>query len=107
MLMACRWPLAPSHFGLVHLFCASAGIGGLLSTAFVGISAVTPQEHSPAVITTYYLAQQLGIILGVTAAATVCRHKLRDELVQRLGTDIASLQVRILRKKNTFNLGIC
>ncbi|KAJ6149499.1 hypothetical protein N7471_000698 [Penicillium samsonianum] len=55
MLMACRWPLAPSHFGLVHLFCAAAGIGGLFSTAFVGISAVTPQEHSPAVITTYYL----------------------------------------------------
>ncbi|CAG7951785.1 unnamed protein product [Penicillium nalgiovense] len=98
ILIAWRWPLGPSHFGLVYLLCASTGAGGLLSTGFVGITAVTPQEHSPAVITTYYLAQQLGIILGVTAAATICRHKLRDELLQRLGTDIASLQVRILSK---------
>lgn len=95
ILLTCRWPLGPERWELLYLVGAAAGMAGVISSTFVSLSAITPQEHSPAVVTIYYLAQQIGMIVGVTAAAIISRNCLRDGLLQTLGTGKESIQVNL------------
>ena len=61
------------------------GIGGLFATLFMGLSASIPKGMSATAITVYYMAQQLGMILGVTLAAAACRRAFEAQLFRHLG----------------------
>jgi glycerol uptake facilitator-like aquaporin len=55
-------------------------VGSLLAAQFIAISARTPPAHAASSITTYWLAQQLGVILGVAVAALLSQKLLADAL---------------------------
>ncbi|KAE8333054.1 major facilitator superfamily domain-containing protein [Aspergillus sergii] len=83
-----RWNLGLKTWELmIYTFISGAAMGGLLSTQFVGLTAAAPKPQSATAITVYYLSQQMGIILGVTAAATMCRQSFANNLSQHLDTN--------------------
>lgn len=85
LLIAIRWPQGPSTWELLYTFCSGIGIGGLFATLFIGISASIPKNMSATAITSYYMSQQLGMILGVTLAAAACRRTFEAQLFRKLG----------------------
>lgn len=93
ILILLRWPHGSTHWEFTYSFGAGAGIGGLLSTQFVGLSASTPEEMSATAITIYYLSQQIGEILGITLAATVSRGLFKGRLLRNLGTQPEDIKV--------------
>lgn len=93
VLIAVRWPEGPSFWELAYPFCVSVGIMGLLATQFVGLSASTPKDMIATTTTGYYLAQQFGIMLGVTLAPAISRRVFRHYLMARLGTTPEALEV--------------
>ncbi|KAB8227339.1 major facilitator superfamily domain-containing protein [Aspergillus alliaceus] len=74
------WRQSPSYLGLIPASLGSLGVGSLVAAQFVAISVRTPSEHANSSITTYWLAQQLGMILGVAVAALLSQRVLADAL---------------------------
>jgi hypothetical protein len=56
----------------------------LVSTQFIGLSASAPKSRLATSISIFYLGQQLGIILGIVAAAVLLRIELYKTLMRRL-----------------------
>lgn len=109
LLTAIRWRFRPSLWELAYVSLGYVALAGTLAAQFVGISASAPKEHSATAITTYYIFQQMGVILGVTLAATLSRQVFENALFQELGTDKDALQVgpfcgtATLNEKNFFS----
>jgi hypothetical protein len=95
VLITLRWPEGPSFWELAYPFFAAVGVMGLLSTQFIGLSASTPKDMIATSTTGYYLAQQFGIMLGVTLAPAVTRKVFKYYLKEKLGTSTESLLVSI------------
>ncbi|KAJ6187600.1 Major facilitator superfamily domain general substrate transporter [Penicillium mononematosum] len=96
-VLALIWRSSASYLSLIPVFLVGTGMAGLFTTQFVALSARSRGGHARATITAYYLAQQLGLIIGVTTSAKIVRtlfandlrrtlHGLSqlDELIQRI-----------------------
>ncbi|KAJ5487279.1 Major facilitator superfamily domaingeneral substrate transporter [Penicillium desertorum] len=59
-------------------------MAGLFTTQFVALSARSRGGHARTTITAYYLAQQFGIIIGVTTSATIVRTLFANDLRRTL-----------------------
>ena len=72
------------------------GMEGFFSVTFVGLSASIPSQTSAPAMTAYYLAQQLGMMMGISATSVTCRMVFKAFL-ERKFTDFAkSVQVIFL-----------
>ncbi|GME30695.1 Major facilitator superfamily [Neofusicoccum parvum] len=65
---------------LSYIFVVGVAFGWTLSAQFIGMSRFTPRRFSAEGITAYYLAQQVGSILGTNVAAKLLRNILRGKL---------------------------
>lgn len=64
MVIFIRWRSGSSTWELLYLFPNGMFIGALFTTQFAGMSLGVPKENLLTCITTYYLCQQLGYIIG-------------------------------------------
>ncbi|ODM23071.1 hypothetical protein SI65_00660 [Aspergillus cristatus] len=64
LIIFVSWRAGCSPWELLYLFPNGMFIGALFTTQFVGMSMGVPKENLSTCITTYYLCQQLGCIIG-------------------------------------------
>lgn len=70
VLIAIRWCyFDPYIWELMYPFPFGIGMGILFSTQFVALSAESPGSYVARLITTYYLLQQIGSVVGVSVTA--------------------------------------
>ena len=55
-------------------------MGMLLSSQFAALSAAKPEQNAATSITTYYFAQQVGLMTGITAAKALLIKEMRRGL---------------------------
>ena len=72
------------------------GMGGFFSVTFVGLSASVPSQLSATAMTAYYLAQQLGMMMGISATSVTCRMVFKAYLGLKFADFADSLQVNFL-----------
>ncbi|KAJ6138298.1 Major facilitator superfamily domain general substrate transporter [Penicillium samsonianum] len=83
-VLALIWRSSASYLSLIPVFFAGTGMAGLFTTQFVALSARSRGGHARTTITAYYLAQQLGLIIGVTTSATIVRTLFANDLRRSL-----------------------
>jgi MFS family permease len=96
MLLVIRLPQAPYYWEILFTIIIGVGMGGFFSVTFVGLSASIPDQMSATAMTVYYLAQQLGMMMGITATSVTCRMVFKDYLERKLADFTGSVQVRFL-----------
>ncbi|KAL3462109.1 major facilitator superfamily domain-containing protein [Aspergillus heterothallicus] len=69
----------------IYLALMGIGSGILFPALFVGVAAIAPQGMLSVCIGTYYLCQQLGLILGFAVGAAVLRRRFEGGLWEKLG----------------------
>lgn len=74
------WCSSAIYLSLIPVFLAGIGMEGLFMTEFVALSAPSRGGHARTTITAYYLAQKLGLIIGVTTSATIVRTLFVNDL---------------------------
>ncbi|KAJ5919892.1 hypothetical protein N7454_009727 [Penicillium verhagenii] len=81
ILITIRWCFFnPSLWELVYDFGHGVGLGILFSTQFVALSAHSPKDYVARLITTYYLMQQIGTVVGVSVTAWLVRSNFANAL---------------------------
>lgn len=83
-VLALIWRSSASYLSLIPVFFVGTGMAGLFTTQFVALSARSRGGHARTTITAYYLAQQLGLIIGVTTSATIVRTLFANDLRRSL-----------------------
>ncbi|KAE8152481.1 major facilitator superfamily domain-containing protein [Aspergillus avenaceus] len=71
LLIFVRWRNGLSRWEILYLFPAGLFVGILFTSQFVGMALCVPRDDLAICITTYYLCQQLGNIIGPAANVTV------------------------------------
>lgn len=94
MLLVIRLPQAPYYWEIFFTIIIGVGMGGFFSVTFVGLSASIPDRMSATAMTVYYLAQQLGMMMGITATSVTCRMVFKNYLERKLADFAGSIQVR-------------
>ncbi|KAF7512506.1 hypothetical protein GJ744_001441 [Endocarpon pusillum] len=84
LLIALRWRHGTNVWEALYVFPWGLSHGMLVSTQFIGLSASAPRSRLATSISVFYLGQQLGIILGIVAAAVLLQIELYETLMQRL-----------------------
>lgn len=95
LLTLLRWPNGPSPWEMVYILFATLGIGALLTTQFMALSASIPRSKSGTIIAVYYMAQQIGIVLGTTLSSSLCRRVFENNLWKNLETTPDAANVSI------------
>lgn len=65
-----------------------------LSAQFVGLSASTPEEYAATSITSYYLFQQAGTMIGITVTTVLQHLVFKEKLESTIGESPEDLKVR-------------
>ncbi|KAJ5263966.1 transporter [Penicillium angulare] len=86
-LLMVRWSEGPKLWELAYLAIHAIGHTGLITTLFVAISVAAPKDSGAGPITTYYLAQQIGMVVGVTATSVFTRNVFRSNLLESLAME--------------------
>lgn len=79
-----RWRNGCFNWEMVYLFTIGVGMGVIYSAQFVAMSLDAPKGALPTCITTYYLSQQLGLIIGPALGVAVVQRVFGDRLSQEL-----------------------
>jgi hypothetical protein len=79
---------------LFYSFFFSWGLGMVLSAQFVGLSASTPEEFAATSITSYYLFQQAGTMIGITMTTVLQHLVFKERLEAKIGESPEDLKVR-------------
>ena len=90
-----RWPNGADLWELVYLAIHSVGHTGIITTCFVAISVATPKSAGAGPITTYYMSQQIGMVIGVTASSVFTRDAFRNILIDKLADHPYATEVGI------------
>lgn len=90
-----RWPNGADLWELVYLAIHSVGHTGIITTCFVAISVATPKSAGAGPITTYYMSQQIGMVVGVTASSVFTRDAFRNILIDKLADHPYATEVGI------------
>jgi hypothetical protein len=90
-----RWSLFEQKmWELFYSFFFSWGLGMTLSAQFVGLSASTPEEFAATSITSYYLFQQAGTMIGITMTTVLQHLVFKEKLEAKIGESSEDLKVR-------------
>ncbi|KAL2698827.1 hypothetical protein AAEP93_010215 [Penicillium crustosum] len=80
-LILVRWTIFEPHFWeILYSFPGWFGMGMLLSSQFAALSAAKPEQNAATSVTTYYFAQQVGLMTGITAAKALLIKEMRRGL---------------------------
>ncbi|CEJ58991.1 hypothetical protein PMG11_07629 [Penicillium brasilianum] len=93
ILLAVRLPQGPHYWEVLFTVIVGIGMGGFFAVTFVGLSASIPDKMSATAMTLYYLAQQLGMMMGISAASVTCRMVFRAYLERKLADFVDSVQI--------------
>ena len=77
----------------LYVFPATFGIGILISSLFVGISAAVEKPQQATAISLYFLSQQLGVMIGASGSGALLQKTFRDALEGTLGVSAAKSEV--------------
>ncbi|KAJ5649569.1 uncharacterized protein N7484_003292 [Penicillium longicatenatum] len=103
-MIAIRWCFFnPSILELVYPFCCGVGLGILFSTQFVALSAHSPQAYTARLITTYYLMQQIGSVMGVSVTSWLIRSSFANGLENEFGVTPEGMRVSELCPQKPFH----
>lgn len=69
-------------------------MGMTLSAQFVGLSASTPEEYAATSITSYYLFQQAGTMIGITLTTVLQNLIFEEKLETKVGESPEDMKVR-------------
>lgn len=83
----------PYIWELIYPFPYGIGLGILFSTQFVALSAEAPEKYSARLITTYYLLQQIGSVVGVAVSAWLIQSSFASGLKDLLGESERGMKV--------------
>jgi hypothetical protein len=107
LMIMLRLPQGAYLGELAYLGILSMGCMGLNSALFVAMSVSVPKDKSAVALTTYYLVQQLGMLVGVISTASLTQNTFKSYLVERLTGESNWKEVCLCRfKANTINLSI-
>lgn len=84
VLIGLRWRHGTNFWESLYTFPAGLSFGMILSTQFIGLSASAPKRQIATAVSTYYLSQQVGILVGVGASAAMLRMDFRKTLLRQL-----------------------
>jgi MFS family permease len=98
ILLVARLPQGPYYWELLFTIIMGVGMGGFFSVTFVGLSASIPSHMSATAMTAYYLAQQLGMMMGVSATSVTCRMVFKAYLERKFADFASSVQVIFLAR---------
>ncbi|KAJ5109745.1 transporter [Penicillium argentinense] len=84
LLIMLRLPQGAYLGELAYLGLLAIGFMGLNSALFVAMSVSVPKDKSAAALTTYYLVQQLGMLVGVISTASLTQNTFKSYLVEKL-----------------------
>lgn len=106
LLMLIRWTLyEPNMWEITYSLASSVGLGMILSSQFVALSAAKPEASAATSVTTFYLCQQIGFMAGVTSSRSLVRRAIESGLKATLGNNARSREVsqylRILSLQKT------
>jgi hypothetical protein len=76
-------------------FFAWVGMGMTLSSQFVALSASKPEQNAAASVTTYYLVQQIGFMMGITLSKALLSREIERRLMFALRNEVERNQVSI------------
>lgn len=62
-------------------FLAWVGMGMTLSSQFVALSASKPEHNAATSVTTYYLVQQVGFMMGITLSKALLSREIERRLM--------------------------
>ncbi|OQD64419.1 hypothetical protein PENPOL_c007G05983 [Penicillium polonicum] len=80
-LILVRWTIFEPHFWeILYSFPGWFGMGMLLSSQFAALSAAKPEHNAATSVTTYYFAQQVGLMTGITTAKALLIKEMRSGL---------------------------
>ncbi|KAJ6022277.1 hypothetical protein N7540_007781 [Penicillium herquei] len=93
VLIMIRWCFFTIYtWELIYSFPYGIGLGILFSTQFVELSAYSPEDYSARLITTYYLMQQIGSVVGVSVTAGVIRSAFASGLKVVFGGGVEGMR---------------
>ncbi|KAJ6049123.1 hypothetical protein N7444_005839 [Penicillium canescens] len=75
---------------ITYSFASSVGLGMILSSQFVALSAAKPEANAATSVTTFYLCQQIGFMAGVTSSRALVRSAIESGLKAALGNNTGS-----------------
>ena len=84
VLIGLRWRHGTNFWESLYTFPAGLGFGMILSTQFIGLSVSVPERQTATAVSTYYLCQQVGILVGVGASAAILRINFQRTLLRQL-----------------------
>jgi hypothetical protein len=80
-LILIRWTIFEPHFlEIIYIFPGYFGMGMILSSQFAALSAARPEQNAATSVTTYYFAQQLGLMTGITTVKSLLMKEMRRGL---------------------------
>ncbi|KAJ5692011.1 hypothetical protein N7462_001434 [Penicillium macrosclerotiorum] len=87
---------SPSLWESVYVTPGFAGIGMLLAGQFVAVSASAKQKDQATVITTYYLTQQIGQMVGISAMSGLTTREFSRLYQEEFGSDPKTKELKKL-----------
>ncbi|KAJ6155972.1 hypothetical protein N7497_004857 [Penicillium chrysogenum] len=80
-LILVRWTIfEPQLFEIIYIFPGYFGMGMVLSSQFAALAAARPEQNAATSVTTYYFAQQLGLMTGITTVKALLIKEMRRGL---------------------------
>jgi rRNA maturation endonuclease Nob1 len=76
-------------------FLAWVGMGMTLSSQFVALSASKPEQSAATSVTTYYLVQQVGFMMGITLSKALLSREIERRLMAALRNEAGRSKVGI------------
>jgi rRNA maturation endonuclease Nob1 len=76
-------------------FLAWFGMGMTLSSQFVALSASKPERNAATSVTTYYLVQQVGFMIGITLSKALISKEIERRLIFALRDESGRNEVSI------------
>ncbi|OKP11188.1 hypothetical protein PENSUB_3210 [Penicillium subrubescens] len=96
LLILIRWTIyQPQMWEISYGFFAWVGMGMTLSSQFVALSASKPEQNAAASVTTYYLVQQIGFMMGITLSKALLSREIERRLMFALRNEVERNQVSI------------
>lgn len=79
-----RWRGRINVWESLYIFPASLGVGLLNSSQFTGLAASVEKSQLATAVSTFYLSQQIGLMIGAGGSAALLRRSFRDALMANL-----------------------
>ncbi|KAJ5379820.1 uncharacterized protein N7496_002248 [Penicillium cataractarum] len=96
LLILVRWTVYQPHmWEISYGFLAWLGMGMTLSSQFVALSASKPEQNAATSVTTYYLVQQVGFMMGITLSKALISREIEHRLMFALRDESGRNEVSI------------